>query len=120
MEHRRCFHRVTGPHTPNPELGAHSASLSEELRHAKQAAGADISMLRRQLEKTEEVAAEKLDEECSKRDAAEARALTAEKQARLAAQKARAAEEALQGERSARENAEAEIEASRRGGVAES
>ena len=85
----------------------------EELRHAKQAAGADISMLRRQLEKTEEVAAEKLDEECSKRDAAEARALTAEKQARLAAQKARAAEEALQGERSARENAEAEIEASR-------
>ena len=85
----------------------------EELRHAKQAAGADISMLRRQLEKTEEVAAEKLDEECSKRDAAEARALTAEKQARLAVQKARAAEEALQGERSARETAEAEIEASR-------
>jgi chromosome segregation ATPase len=107
-------HRI-GTATRTQELAqkhqAISASKAAELERAAHAANADISMLKRQLEKTTQVAAEKLDEESSQREAAEARATAAEKQARRAADKARAAEAVIADERALRLAAEADLAA---------
>jgi hypothetical protein len=107
-------HRI-GTATRTQELAqkhqAISASKAAELERTTHAANADISMLKRQLEKTTQVAAEKLDEESSQREAAEARATAAEKQARRAADKARAAEAAIADERALRLAAEEDLAA---------
>ena len=107
-------HRL-GTATRTQELAqkyqAISTSTAAELERATQSANAEIAMLKRQLEKTTQVAAEKLDEESSQREAAEARAVAAEKQARRAAEKARAAESVIVDERALRLAAETDLEA---------
>jgi hypothetical protein len=74
-------------------MGGIQAGYRATLEGAATAAS-DLSLLQRQLQKTELVAAKKLDEEGSRRQAAETRANMAVREARNAQQKVRKAEEA--------------------------